>query len=485
MAHICLVLTAKTIDEDLEIIRDNYDSIDMVELRTDLLDQDQYSQVARFPSLTDLPVILTCRKDSDGGSWKGHERDRTGHLLDWLDGEFSYVDLEMDLENSEIEKKTRSSGIQIIRSFHDFHGVPENLFEIMNSLRGTDVIAKGAVYPRSSEELHRLIDASIKLKKSGKVPFILLGMGDFGFPTRILAEKLGSYLTFCSDSAAPSGAPGHCSASDLSEIYHFRQISDKTTVNSIIGNPVKQSRSPHIHNKGYREKNIDAVYVPFLTDSLPWFMKIADLLTINGSSVTVPFKSEIIPLIDSADKAVKKIGACNTIFRDEKGRWAGTNTDTYGLIKPLLDFLEISDLSGWKVSVIGAGGAARAAVFALQEKGAEVAVFNRTLSRGVELAEELKCRAFALDQSSEKELREYSSVIVQTTNAGMAPLEDINPLKFYPFDGSEVVYDIIYKPEKTLLMKKAREAGCRTLGGYRMLEEQAYLQFRLFTGVEY
>ncbi|MDA3811247.1 MAG: type I 3-dehydroquinate dehydratase [Spirochaetaceae bacterium] len=488
MSKICLVLTAKTIKENLEIIRKNQSLIDLVELRTDLLDEDQYNLLSRFPSLTELPVILTCRKVIDGGRWDKDENLRKNYLLEWMDGAYTYIDLEMDLENDLLLiKKATARNITIIRSFHNFDTVPEDLYEKMSSYTGNrSIIVKGAVYPQSSEELFQLINVSLQLKVRGDMnPFILLGMGEFGFPTRILAEKMGSTLTYCSDSFSNSGAPGHCSASDLKNIYHFKSINDETVINAIIGNPLKQSRSPHIHNQGYLENKINAVYVPFLTDSPRWFMRTADLLHINGSSVTIPFKSEIIPLVDETDKAVEQIGASNTIYRDDKGNWKATNTDFYGLIKPLMDFLGIEDFTGYKVAVIGAGGAARAAVFALTEKGAEVAVFNRTMKKGKALAELFHCKAYPLDEFSIEHLKEYRSIIIQTTNAGMSPLEDVNPLSFYPFSGDEVVYDIIYKPEVTKLMQKAADCGCRTLSGYKMLEEQAYLQFELFTGKKY
>jgi len=488
MSEICLVLTAATVVENLEIAKRNHSLIDILELRTDLLDEDQYQLLADFPSLIDKPVILTCRKVVDGGLWNKDEKQRREYLLNWMEGDYSYIDLEMDLKNdSAVVEKALSRGITIIRSFHDFNTVPADLYEKMISFADDQkTIVKGAVYPQTSEELFRLIDTALKLKKSDKIDsFILLGMGEFGFPTRILSEKLGSYLTFCSDSHESRGAPGHCSASDLNNIYNFRNITSSTVINSIIGNPVSQSKSPQIHNLGYKKKSIDAVYVPFLTDSPRWFMEIARLLEIHGSSVTVPFKSEIIPLVDHIDKSVNQIGASNTIYRDRHGRWLATNTDAYGLIKPLLDFIGVKDLDSRKVAVIGAGGAARAAVFALLDMGAQVAIFNRTHPKGLELADLFSCRAYPLEESSIEELKEYSSIIVQTTNVGMAPLEHIDPLDFYSFSGDELVYDIIYKPEETLLMKKAAEAGCPVLGGFKMLEEQAYLQFKLFTGIDY
>ena len=486
MSKICLVLTGNTIDENLGIIERNRSLIDMVELRTDLLNENQFDGISTFPSLVDVPVILTCRKVIDGGKWLDNESGRIANLLNWIDGGFDYIDLEIDFENKLLEEKVEMKGIQLIRSFHDFNRVPQDLLNKMTSqIFKSNVIIKGAVYPKSSEELYHLVKVALTLKDKSENPFILLGMGEFGFPTRILAEKLGSYLTFCSDSAGISGAPGHCSAADLNKIYRFRQIDRDTVVNSIIGNPLKQSRSPQIHNKGYERNRINAVYVPFFCDSPHWFLKTADLLKIKGSSVTIPFKSDIIPMVHSKDKAVEKIGASNTIYRDPDNKWTATNTDTYGLIKPLLDFLGRDDFTGEKVAVIGAGGAARAAVFALQEKGARVAIFNRTVERADELAYLFNCKAYSLDKSSESYLKEYRSIIVQTTNAGMAPLEHINPLEFYEFTGDETVYDIIYKPRVTLLLDKADKAGCRTLGGYKMLEEQAYIQFKLFTGKEY
>lgn len=478
MAKICLVLTAPTMEENRRILERNLSLVDMVELRTDLLEESQYSLVPSFPGQSGVPVVLTCRKNCDGGNWTGAEEERMALLERWLDGGFAFIDIEMDVEPGPLSGKAAAMNTEIIRSFHDFDGVPEDLMETMNRFDG--VMAKGAVYPRSSEDLFRLIEAAQQLKKERKSPFILLGMGDFGFPTRILAEKIGSFLTFCSDSEAPSGAPGHCTALDLNSIYRFRKISGKTVINSIIGNPVSQSRSPHLHNGWYEKEGLDAVYVPFLTDSPQWFMKTAELLEINGSSVTVPFKSDIIPLVDTTDKAVDAIGASNTIYRDSSGQWSATNTDAYGLIKPLLDTLGIADLKGRKAAVIGAGGAARAAVFALQDKGAQVAVFNRTLSRAEDLADQFGCVAYGLGPDYAAALREYSSIIVQTSSAGMPPLEDVDPIAFYSFDGTEVVYDIIYKPEVTRMMARANEAGCRVLGGFTMLEEQAVLQFEIF-----
>ena len=259
MAQICLVLTASTIKENLAIVRRNRSFIDMLELRTDLLRGEDYGAVRNFPSLVDFPVILTCRKRHDGGGWAGAESLRRENLLQWMDGSFSYVDLEMDLgDDVLLLEKAKGNNITVIRSFHDFEKLPLGLYEKMTSyLSHKTVMVKGAVFPRCAEELYDLMAISLKLQSTGEMnPYILLGMGEWGFFTRILAGKLGSSFTYCSDSDSATGAPGHCSAAELNNLYHFRDIGENTPINSLI----------------------DSGLFSCLFDSPGWSVKIANLL---------------------------------------------------------------------------------------------------------------------------------------------------------------------------------------------------------------
>ncbi|MBN2626638.1 MAG: hypothetical protein JXA95_08230, partial [Spirochaetales bacterium] len=192
------------------------------------------------------------------------------------------------------------------------------------------------------------------------------------------------------------------------------------------------------------------------------------------------------PFLEDVSPGVKSIGACNTFYKQD-GRIKGENSDALGFLYPLLDRLDLDrraerPLAGKKCTLIGAGGASRGVLFALISSGAEVLVLNRTLSKAKALADEFGARAAVLGEESRELMGEYCQIIVQTTSMGMAPLEGKDPVPFYVFDGSEFVYDIIYKPAETALMARAGEAGCSILGGWEMLREQGKVQFELFTG---
>lgn len=250
----------------------------------------------------------------------------------------------------------------------------------------------------------------------------------------------------------------------------------------IIGNPVMHTKSPVIHNGGYKKLGLDAVYVPFETDDPATFLELAALLDMKGFSVTVPFKNDIIPLMDGLTESVRSIGACNTVTRID-GKWIGENSDYTGFIKPLIN--DFGSLEGKNVTLIGAGGAAKACLYALKEEGANVLVVNRTVEKAKDLAIQFDTEYVGLSKENLNKITEYSDVIVQTTNVGMHPLEDINPLEFFPLTGKEYLYDIIYTPEVTCFLKAGVDKGCKTLNGWPMLLEQGYRQFKLFTGMDF
>ncbi|MBN2617523.1 MAG: shikimate dehydrogenase [Spirochaetales bacterium] len=478
MSKLCLTITETSLESVYNTIKNNFDNIDLVELRVDFLDISEQCKIDTFKC--NKPVILTFRKKIDGGLYCGDESYREKILIQGIkSGNFSYVDLEEDLHSTDIDKAVLSSGIRVIRSFHDFNGVPQNLADrIKNIIRNSNEIPKAAVMINGTNELLTFYK---EVEKLGFITKIVLGMGSYGFNTRILAERIGSYLTFCSKEGS-SAAPGHVSPQLLNDIYRFRKIERNWKIMGIIGNPVMHTKSPLIHNRGYKELDLNAVYVPFETNNLEQFMEICKLLNIEGFSVTVPFKNDIIPLLDGVTESVKQIGACNTVTR-VGDKWIGDNSDYVGFINPLLQ--AYGSIQDKQISVIGAGGAAKAAVFALKSHGAKVVILNRTLKNAEVLAKDFNTDCAELSIDSIDTLNRFSDIIVQTTNVGMHPLESINPLDFYTFSGNEFVYDIIYSPEKTILLDKAEKAGCRILNGWKMLEEQAYRQFKLFTGLEY
>ena len=247
------------------------------------------------------------------------------------------------------------------------------------------------------------------------------------------------------------------------------------------------SRSPVIHNSGYTVHNLDAVYIPFQVDDLEQWFCLADEIPLKGFSVTIPHKEKVISRIKIISPAVDKVGACNTVFRDsiDGTDWQGENTDVDGFLRPLKTCFSPDRFSSLRAAVIGAGGAARSAVYALKKLGVQVLVLNRTEEKAMKLAAEFGCKSGKLESESWPLLKEYSDLIVQTTSVGMHPHEDRNPLEGYPWTGKETAYDLIYIPESTRFLASAAAAGCRVINGMPMLLEQGRIQYRLFTGLDY
>ena len=472
---ICLTLSASTLEGNAELVRANRAYIDIAELRVDLLDEKAQERASLFPSMVDIPVILTLRRVQDGGRCSLSERHRRQILLSALDGGFAYVDIEEDVKRNEVESAARERGVKIIRSFHDFDGMPEDIYSRIYRLSERGDIAKAAVTPHSISDVLTLFRISDELKGVDK---IIIGMGDWGIPTRILYRRVGSLLTFAS--ASDAVAPGQITARDLKTLYHADEVSDKTAIYGIIGNPVMHSTSPQIHNPGFRAINYDAIYLPFQVDSVRSFFSLAEYLHMRGFSVTIPHKTSVLMFLGNISREVKQIGSCNTVIR-VPGMWKGMNTDYYGFLAPILKDIESGRVRS--ALVIGAGGASKAIVWALRNRGVKVTILNRTLSRAADIAALNLCEFDTLENA-----RKYEGqvdMVVQTTSVGLYPDFDLNPIEGFRFTGREIVYDIIYKPRMTKLLSEAQKAGCTLHYGEEMLLEQGKLQFELFTGYHY
>lgn len=456
-----------------DLARANAARIDLVELRADFLDGGELPHLRRFPALTGLPAILTIRRAAEGGRFCGDEPARRRLIAAAAPG-YRYVDLESDVDRS--FDRAVPAAVRVIRSLHDANGVPGPLGRIVRELpRSPAEIAKAAVTPRNGREMVDVIEAARGLGAAGAGgERIVLGMGRFGVPTRILAAHLGNYLTFCS-LGARSAAPGHLDPDAMVDLYRFRSIHAGTRVLGVIGTPVSHSRSPQLHNPALAAAGIDAVYVPIELDDVAELDRLARLLPLDGCSVTIPHKGGAARMSD-ASETVRRVGACNTLVRTPHG-WRGENTDAHGFLAPL----RRTAPAPRRAAVIGAGGAARAVVYALRSIGAELLILNRTVERARALALEHGASAARLDSSGLAQAPEYSELIVQTTSMGL-PDNPGDPLAGYDFRGHEVVYDLVYGDRLTPMLERAREAGCTIIDGSQMLAEQAYEQFRLFTG---
>lgn len=501
---ICLSLTGKTISENLRAVSRSAHCIDLVELRADFLLPDERREIDRMPSVLPpgrdgarLPAILTVRAPRDGGKWNEGEGERRHLLLHGLRGcGYTSVDLETWIaeEDSPLREAAAACGTSIIRSLHDLDAVPTALAAFLCG-EGIDPleIPKAAVTPNTTADLVRFVEAVQRAgATAGDRRCIAVAMGSVGFPARVLAGRFGSMLTFCSPNAHDdvSAAPGHIDPLTMHDLYRFHHISARTAIFGVIGNPVMHSRSPAYHNRRFAEDGLDAVYLPFEVDDPDAFFRLCELLPVEGFSVTIPHKQAVIPSLAGADAAVSDVGACNTVVRGEHG-WIGTNTDVEGFLDPLRDAAASAGwdgLRGQRTTVVGAGGAARAVVAALVRDGAEVLILNRTVERAERLRDDMAARipegvaveVGPLDMSSAPRMAQWGDVIVQTTSMGMEPAVEQDPIDFYRFSGSEIVYDIVYTPEETAMLRRAAAAGCRTVSGRLMFERQADAQYRRF-----
>ncbi len=468
----CLVITENTIAGCLELLEKYSGKTDMAEIRADFLDLQEMEKCAELPKASRIPLILTFRTPADGGRFKGPEEERIRLYMKGLEGGFAYIDLEEWLDAPELDKKAAAEGTVIVRSFHDFKTVPENLEERIRDLpRNKSEIAKAAVFPRSTADFFRVCRAALNL---GGLKKVVLGMGEFGFPTRILARRLGCEWSYCAKNGNVP-APGHVSPELMEEVYNYSELTAETAIFGIIGNPVMHTRSPYIHNPGFRYYGLDAVYLPFLVDSVKDFFMNAGLLDIKGVSVTVPHKKAILEIASEVSKEAGEICSANTMIRQQDG-WKAYNTDAAGVMKALK---EVS-LNGIKALVIGAGGTAPTIVHALKEAGCRVFITNRTYSKAEKIAEEFGIVSMEREQAC----RNKFDLVVQAGSAGMHPHEDMDPLPDFKFSGKETVFDVIYAPEKTKFLKRAEKSGCMIINGLPMLTGQAEEQFRLFCGRE-
>ncbi|WP_024466608.1 type I 3-dehydroquinate dehydratase [Treponema pedis] len=489
-AKVCLVLTEKTIEKNLSVLEKHRAYIDMAELRADCLNQSEILYLRKFPERAKIPSILTVRRKADGGFFTGGEGARMTIFARGLafassdtEKKFAYLDLEGDFQASGIEEAARALDIKIIRSMHSKTPI-KDIVKTVNGLRQTSGdIPKLAFRAASLHEAAEVFKASKKIEE----PFIISVMGFFGTPVRILSTKINSEIvyTFTQEYIKKHSLEKELIEPEtLQSLYRFKNIDADTKIFGVIGKDVNGSLSPQLHNKEFAKQNINAVYVPISADNAKEALEFAEAANIQGLSVTAPFKTDVISEINSVSNDSKSIGAVNTLLLQNK-KWTGYNTDVDGFRQALLEFLDGDKLNHYKIAIIGAGGAAKAAAHVIKSLNGKACIFNRTAERAQTLAEQYRFKWALLDPINIKQLYSYSDLIIQTTVAGMEPDIETDPLSFYTFKGKEKIFDLIYRPETTKLLKRARAAGCEVCNGYKMLEYQAHHQFKLFTGKEY
>lgn len=452
----------------------------LVELRLDYISTRVNLQ--RLLNDRPTPVIVTYRREQDGGKFAGTEEQRMMMLREAIALGADYVDIEEDIA----EKIPRYGPTKRIISYHDFRNTPDDLEALHARMAklDPDVIKLATMAQRPHDNLRML-----ELVKSSDIPTAGMCMGDIGTPSRILGAKFGTPFTYATFHHERSLAPGQLSYQQMTEIYAHDQIGSETAVYGVIADPVGHSLSPQIHNAAFRASKLDAVYVPFRVpaDSLVEFIADAPRLGLQGLSVTIPHKEAIAQCLTKVDPAAKGINAVNTVeLRD--GQVLGYNTDC----KAALDSLESgllppgqkaaseaeSPLQKKRVLVLGAGGVSRAMLYGLQKRGASIVVTSRTKKKADQLAKEFGGRAVEWAARHNVE----TDILVNGTPIGMHPNVDESPYGKAHLKPSMLVFDTVYNPESTLLVKEAREQGCTVVTGVDMFVGQAELQYALFTG---
>jgi 3-dehydroquinate dehydratase/shikimate dehydrogenase len=486
VGRICTAVSAANIRDLFERAEAALVDSHFLELRLDALRTPEEA----IPRLTgfladhrDVTVLATCRRLAYGGSFSGSLADELSILAAAAEAGCALIDLE--IESAEQAQPTQletlremiaGSGCSLLLSFHDFERPvdAESIFQRIERFRPEFI--------KIVSTAHRLSDSLSLLRcverHSSEARIVGIAMGEAGIVSRILSLRAGAAFTFA---AAPDGAAtaaGQMTARQLKDLYRIEELDQATRIYGVAGNPIGHSLSPLMLNKAFRRERVNAVYLPLRAEGSP--SGVEDLLTLihqlplSGLSVTMPLKQLILPHLANTDPMTARLGACNTVRLGTDGKLYGFNTDVAGIVRPLEKRLT---LKGAQILVLGAGGAARAAIYGLVERGAQVSLWSRKPEAARELASTAGVSAVSEAQIAATEF----DVLINATPCGMAGNPQRLPLEGIPWQ-ARLVFDLVYNPLDTPLLQAAEERGIPTIQGYEMFVHQGARQFELWTG---
>ena len=477
LPRLCVAVAASDANEMAEraegLVRDDA----MLEFRLDYLSKPGLSipRIKRFfDSHLGTIAIATCRRASSGGKFRGSIASQLDILNKAAAAGCQLVDVELQtvskVKPEQLQKLRTKAGL--ILSFHDFRGT-KKLDETLEKM-----LAFPADFYKVVSTATTLSDnvAMIKFlaRQGDRHSLIGMCMGEQGTISRVLGVRAGSIFTFASAGAGQETAPGQITAQELRSVYRIDQVDVATRVYGVVGDPIAHSLSPAIMNAAFRRENVNAVYLALHAKTLKDLLTCVKEIPIHGLSVTMPYKESIVPHLDNTDSHTTKVGACNTVVRAQDGKLYGFNTDTAGIVRPLER--RLNTLEGARILVLGAGGAARAAVFGLKERGSEVYILNRSLAAAKKLAHQARARIV-----KRPDLKKLAfDVIINATPVGMGNTRE-TPLQDKEIN-ARYVFDMVYDPAETRLLKLAKERGAQVIPGIEMFVHQAARQFEIWTG---
>jgi 3-dehydroquinate dehydratase/shikimate dehydrogenase len=376
------------------------------------------------------------------------------------------------------------------------HNIDEKLIEKIKSMQNIgNEIPKITIAPQSLSELIRVYQAAGAVTGTEK---IILCYGEYGINTQILSDQLGSLICYTNVNNEDYGiqaSPGLLDPSELEETYRFSSITKNTKKFIVADVSQKSTVGPRFFNKVFDIEKTDAVYFPlslkeqstpqsWSIDTFDSLIKLAESIKAAGIAVTYPYKETALSFISHQSDEVEAIGACDTMkFVDSE--WVGFKADARGIAESILTFSGFKNLKGKKITIIGAGGAARAVVEVVSELKGKALILNRTVIKARSLAMRYGFSWGGLDSQGFEMMRKFSDIIIQATSLGMDDESDADLLDFYQFTGKELVIDLICSDKKTNCLRRAEDAGCKTLDGYYILLRKARYQYEYFLDEEF
>jgi len=478
IGKICVAIIGSTAAEMLEKANAVVKETTFLEFRLDYLDKPLLALPKLKHFFTDNTAatgIATCRRTANGGKFSGTVPAELEILSKAAGAGFHIVDVELEsaeaMKKGELQK-LRETGVALIISHHDFsatkdlEGIYKRIVPFQPDFIKIVPTAKSLV---DNVTLMRFIE---RMEDHSNI--IGICMGDAGIISRVLGLRAGSAFTFAAATVGEETGPGQIAARTLIETYRIDQVDAATKVYGVAGNPIRSSLSPIMMNTAFRRETVNAVYLALQANKLSDLLKLVQEIPIQGLSVTMPLKQEIMAHLEKTDPLSAKIGACNTVLRAQDGKLYGFNTDVAGITGPLEKRMS---LRGAKVLVLGAGGAARAAVFGLRDKGAEVFILNRTAETAQKLARQAGAKTIKKDAVAKTTF----DVILNATPVGMAGIKAPQLLEAKDLN-TKLVFDLVYNPLETPLLRMARQKNIPIITGIEMFVQQGARQFEIFTG---
>ncbi len=477
IGKVCVAIIGATPAEMLEKATAVVKETPFLEFRLDYLEKPLLA-LPKFKQFlndnTAVTAIATCRRAANGGKFTGNLATEMEILSKAGTSGFHLIDLELEsaesLKKGELQK-LRDTGVALIISHHDFTATKDldGIFKRIEPFKPDFIkIVPTAKTLTDNVTLMRFIE-----RMDDHSNIVGVCMGDAGIISRVLGVRAGSAFTFAAATAGEETAPGQIAARTLIETYRIDQVDAATKVYGVAGNPIRSSLSPIMMNTAFRRETVNAVYLALQANKLADLLKLVHEIPIQGLSVTMPLKQEIMAHLEKTDPLSAKIGACNTVLRQD-GKLYGFNTDVAGITGPIEKRMS---LRGAKALVLGAGGAARAAVFGMRDKGADVFILNRTAETAQKLAKQSGSKAIKKDALTKTTF----DIIVNATSVGMtgvkgAPILDAGDLN------TKLVFDLVYNPLETPLLRLARQQSIPIITGIEMFVQQGARQFEIFTG---